>query len=297
MNAGSSVRDHKQRVGEAAQLHVLEEGRHRLGVLLRARHQMQELLATLAREGPSRQYRLAFLPGLQPLGDAVDEQIGDLVFRQVTAGESLIVGPQPLAEFRDRRARQQQTTTLILEGVLDVAHRQPARQHLERQILQRLGMTLQVLANGRAERLLAAGHLRRGVLHEAFGRLQPPGPVAIAVALAGRGAVLVIVPPDRVPRFRFQCLLHDQPRRQLDQFLAASRRGQPSLDQCLKLFTSVHRSRYSLRHGVLLCSGRPPQPNPRLRFHRKGCTPTDFPASLGLHLPRRRQMALGRQGA
>jgi len=40
------------------------------------------------------------VPGLQPLGDAVDEQIGDLVFRQVTAGEGLVVGPQPLAERR-----------------------------------------------------------------------------------------------------------------------------------------------------------------------------------------------------
>jgi hypothetical protein len=48
---------------------------------------------------PGRQHRLAPLAGTDALGDAVDEQIGDVVLAQVAGGELLVVGPEPLAQF------------------------------------------------------------------------------------------------------------------------------------------------------------------------------------------------------
>ena len=53
----------------------------------------------------------------QPLGNAVNEQIGDLVFAQVALGEGLVILPQPLPKLRYRRLRQQQSAVLILSSM------------------------------------------------------------------------------------------------------------------------------------------------------------------------------------
>jgi hypothetical protein len=94
---------------------------------------------------------------------------------QIASRELLVIRPQPLADLRDRRARQQQPARLILESVLDIAHGKAAGQQLDRQILERLRAALEVLADLRSERLVAAGDLRRRVLDHALRRLQPPG--------------------------------------------------------------------------------------------------------------------------
>jgi hypothetical protein len=140
--------------------HVLEERRDGLGILLRAGHQVEQHLAAVEGEAPSGQHRLASLARTDPLGDAVDEQIRDVVLGEIAALEGLVVLPELLADLRDGGPREQQPAGLVLEGVLDVADRQPACQHLDRQALERFGVALQVITQRRAERLLETGDLR-----------------------------------------------------------------------------------------------------------------------------------------
>ena len=103
-DARRAVRGDQQGVAQTAAPHVLEEGRNRLGVLLGAGHQCEQHFPALGREAPGRQHRLALLAGPDPLGDAVDEEVDDVVLAQVTGGELLLIGPQPFAQLRDRRA-------------------------------------------------------------------------------------------------------------------------------------------------------------------------------------------------
>jgi hypothetical protein len=145
---------------------------------------VEEHLAAVDGEAPGGQHRLAPLPGPDPLGDAVDEQVGDVILGEIAALEGLIVLPELLADLGDRGLRQQQPPGLVLEGVLDVAHREPPRQHLHRQALERLGVPLEMSAERRAERLLEAGDLRGRILQPALGGLQVPGPVTVPIALA-----------------------------------------------------------------------------------------------------------------
>src|SRR3974390_252786 len=98
-DAGRSVRADQVRVVQAAPLHVLEERRHRLGIFLRSCHQMQQHPTALNRKAPGRQNRLALGAGSQPLGNAVDKKVSDLVFAQVPPGKGLIILPQPFPEL------------------------------------------------------------------------------------------------------------------------------------------------------------------------------------------------------
>ena len=104
-------------------------------------------------------------------------------------------------------------------------------------------MTLQMLADGRAERLVTAGNLRRGILHQSLSRFQPTSPVAVAVALARLRTVLVVIPPNRVAGFTLKRFFHDQPRCQLDQLILGRTCGQPAFDQRCQAFTRALRSR------------------------------------------------------
>ena len=92
-DARRTVRDHEQWIAEAAPAHVLKEGAHRLGILLGGGHQMQQDLGATRREAPGGQYRLTLLTGADALGNAVDEQIGDVVFAQVPGRELPVVRP------------------------------------------------------------------------------------------------------------------------------------------------------------------------------------------------------------
>jgi hypothetical protein len=77
----------------SAAAHVLEEGTHRLGVFLGTRHQMQKHFGARCRKTPGGQHRLALLPGADAFGDAVDEQIGDLIVTKIARDEFLVVCP------------------------------------------------------------------------------------------------------------------------------------------------------------------------------------------------------------
>src|SRR5512147_87043 len=238
---------------------------------------MEKDLAAVERETPGGHHRLAPLPRADPLSDPVDEQISDAVFAEIARLEGLVVLPQLLAHLRHRRLRKQKPARLVLESVLDVAHRQAPSQHLHRQRLKRLGMASEMVAQRRAERLLEAGHLRRRIFQRPFGRLQALRPVAVAMAPTRLSAVLVVAAIERVPHLTLQRLFHDQPGRRLHQLRTTRRRSQPSFDQSRKSFTGMHRCRYPLGHGVLLELG-PAPPSP-LSNPPKGCTPTQIPSN------------------
>lgn len=67
---------------------------------------MQQDLGARCRKAPGGQNRLALLTGADAFGDAVDKQIGDLVFAKIARGELLVVRPQPLADLADHGLRQ-----------------------------------------------------------------------------------------------------------------------------------------------------------------------------------------------
>jgi hypothetical protein len=54
---------------------------------------MQQNPAALSGKPPGRQNRLAFGASAQPLGNTVNEQIGDLVLAQIPLGKSLVILP------------------------------------------------------------------------------------------------------------------------------------------------------------------------------------------------------------
>ena len=212
---------------------------------------MQQNASPGRREAPGGHDRLAPLARADTFGDAIDEEIDDLVPAQVSLGEVLVVPPELLAKLGDCGPRQQELTIIGPEGVLDVPHRQAAGQHLDGQLLQRLGPPLGVPADVRPEGIGAPGDLRGAELDRALGRFQATGPVSVAVALALFGAALIVIPPQSVPRLGLQRLLEDQPRRELHQLRPAIGRGQPTFDQRRKGLAGAHRCRYSLLHGVL----------------------------------------------
>ena len=123
---------------------------------------------------------------------------------------------------------QQQPAALVAERVLDVAHRQAAGEELDRQPLQRLGPPLQVVADLRAERRLAAGHLRRSVVDQPLRRLQPPGAHAVAITAAGLGAAPIVVAAERVPALRLQRLPAIRCSSSPTGLLVSSRRSRPA---------------------------------------------------------------------
>ena len=101
-----TVGDDQQRIAEPAGAQVLKERPHRLDVLLGARHQRQQDLASVLADAPGGQHRLAPLTWPKPLGDAVDEQVDDGVLGKIALAEVLIFGPQPLGDLAHRRPRQ-----------------------------------------------------------------------------------------------------------------------------------------------------------------------------------------------
>ena len=203
---------------------------------------MEKNLSSFAGHAPGGQDRLAPLARADPLRDAVDEQVGDVIAAKIADGELLIVLPQPLTDFRDRGAGEKKRAVVIAERVLDVAHAEAASQHLHRKILQRLAPALQPRTDLRAERLVAARDLRSRVFHRPFGGLHPPGAVAVAIAAAGIAAALVVIPAKSVAALRLQRLLDDQTRRQTHQLAAGVRRRQTALDQFRKGLARAHRS-------------------------------------------------------
>jgi len=75
------------RVAETPGAHVPEEGRHGLGILPGARHQVRQHAPPGRGETPRRHHRLAALAGADALGGAVDEEMDDLGPAQGPRGE------------------------------------------------------------------------------------------------------------------------------------------------------------------------------------------------------------------
>lgn len=92
-DAGCTVTDDQKRIAEPACTQILEEGHDSLGILFRPRHQAQENLLAVRGDAPSGEHRLALLPRPDALGNAVDEEVDDLVLAEITPAELLIVGP------------------------------------------------------------------------------------------------------------------------------------------------------------------------------------------------------------
>ena len=133
---GRPVTDHEQRIAEASGAQVLEERPNRLDVLLRSGHQAQKRFAPVLADSPGGQNRFSPLARSQPLGDAVDEQIGDRMLGEIALSEVFVLGPQLLGDLAHRRPRQKSPTGLVGEGVLDVARRQAPRVEFDRQPLE-----------------------------------------------------------------------------------------------------------------------------------------------------------------
>src|SRR5690606_41542168 len=84
--SGSAVRSDEQRIGKSPSLQVLEERPAALGVLLRARRQVEQQLRSVGADAPGAKDRLARLAGPSPLGDAADEEVDDGELGQVARG-------------------------------------------------------------------------------------------------------------------------------------------------------------------------------------------------------------------
>jgi len=95
----------EQRIAEPAGAQILEERARRLDVLLGARHQRQQDLASVLANPPGCEHGLTPLAGPQPLSDAVDEQVDDGGLGKIAFAEVLIFGPQPLGDLADGRPR------------------------------------------------------------------------------------------------------------------------------------------------------------------------------------------------
>ncbi len=283
-HARGAIADHQKRIAEAARPEVLEEGGDRLEVFPRSRHQSQEDLLAVTADPPCRQHRFPTLPRTEPLRDPVHKQIRDVMFGQVLARKLLVVRPKPLPQLRHRTLRQQQTTLLRAKRILDVAHAQTARQHLNRKMLQRLRPTLQMPPDLRTKRSLPTRNLRRRIRDLSFRRPQPTLARPVAITTRRRHAALGILPAQSIPRFRLQRLFHKPTRRKTNQFATTVRNLQSTRHQILQRPAGPMRPRYPSRQGVCppLVDAEQSAVFHLLQQHRVHA-PTKHPAILRLH--------------
>src|SRR5215472_4921131 len=80
-DAWCTVAGHQDRIAEPASAHVLEERAYRLGVFLRATHEMQQDLLAIPTDPPSGDDRLAWAAGSQSLSNAIDKQVDNVELR------------------------------------------------------------------------------------------------------------------------------------------------------------------------------------------------------------------------
>jgi hypothetical protein len=126
-------------------------------------------------------------------------------------------GVQPLGHLAHGGAAQQAGAAGVPKGGLDVAGAQPARVHLDGELLERSGAAGQPGAHARHKRLGAIGHLRDPVLDRALGASQPTTAIAVAIPAPRLGAVLVVAAAERLAHFRLEGLLDDLADRRLQQ--------------------------------------------------------------------------------
>src|SRR5439155_11731402 len=173
------------------------------------RAQCQEDLLALLVDAPRAEDRLAGEPRAEPLGDAVDEEVQELVLRQAPGREHLVLLPEPLGHLAHGRPRQERAALLVGERRLDVPRREPAGIHLDGQPLKLLGAPFEPLAHPRSVWLPQVRHLRRRVLDRSLGALQPPTPIAVSIPWALPVAAPVVHPPEPVLYLAFKHFLDE----------------------------------------------------------------------------------------
>jgi len=222
--------------------HVLEEGANRFRVLLRAGHQRQQNLASVGADAPGGEHRFAPLARRQPLGDAVDEQIDDVMLGKITLAKGLILRPQPFRDLAHRRPRQQSLGRLVGERVLDVARRQSPRVKFDRQPLQLLRAPRKRRAQPRDEGLARLANLRRRIVHRPFRRLHLAGPITVAIAALLAVAARVTLAPQNVGDLAFEASSTiSRSARRTKSLRPAGARPQFSIHQGAKLLARARR--------------------------------------------------------
>ena len=175
-----------------------------------------------------------------PLRDAVNEQVDDVVSAKVAAGERPLFLPQPLIDLGDCSAGETQRAVVVVKRVLDVVHAEAAGQHLHRKILQRFASSLQLRTDFRTGHLIAARDLRRLVFHRSFGSLHPSDSVAVTVVGPGIAAVLVLVKSKHIAVLRLEGFFDNQPGCLTLQFVAGIRCRQASFEELRKSLARAH---------------------------------------------------------
>jgi hypothetical protein len=172
---------------------------------------------------------------VQALGHAVHEKVGHRELAQVPAGEGLVLLPQLLGHLADGGTAEQAGPVLVLKGRLDIPRTQAAGEHLDSQALQLCRPAGQAGSDAGHERLGPIRDLRYSILDRTLGRAQAPTPIAIAIAGARLGPVLVVPTPHRLGHLRLQRLLDDLTDRELEQLGASVAVGHALVQQLLKL--------------------------------------------------------------
>jgi hypothetical protein len=121
---------------------------------------VKEDLPAVLGNTPGAEDSLARQPGVQPLGDAVDEEVGNGKLTEVAAGERFVFLPQPFGHLADGGATQHARAARIAEGRFDVPRAQAAGVHLHGELLQFGRPAGQARADTRHERFGAIGHVR-----------------------------------------------------------------------------------------------------------------------------------------
>jgi len=165
------VADHEQRIAQPSGAQVLEERPHRFDILLRSGHQPQKRFAPVLADPPGGQNRFSPLARTQPLGDAVDKQVGHRVFGEIALAEVFVLGPQLLGDLAHRRPRQKPLAGLVGESVLDVARRQAPRVEFDRQSLEFPRASRKRRPHVRHKGLRRVPDLRSRIIHGALRRL------------------------------------------------------------------------------------------------------------------------------
>src|SRR5712691_10580552 len=156
---------------------------------------------------------------------------------------------------------------------------QPARVHLDGQLLQLGRPAGQTGAHPGDERLGAIGHLRHAVVDGALRGAQPSAPVAVAIAGARDGAAFVVPAAHGLGHLGFQRFLDDLPDRELDQFAPRVALSDALRQQLRELLACPLRGRYSRLHGdASSCRRRQPA---SLGFRSKQeCIPVSLSSNI-----------------
>ena len=154
----------------------------------------QKRFTSVLADPPGGQNRFSPLARTQPLGDAVDEQVGDRVLGEIALAEVFVLGPQLLGDLAHRRPRQKPPVGLVGEGVLDVARRQAPRVEFDRKPFEFPRAPRKRRPHVRHEWLRRVPDLRSRIVHSALRCLDLARSITVAIASFAVLAALVTFP-------------------------------------------------------------------------------------------------------